>query len=346
MKKQIFLFFFSTITFSSIHLIAQTSWYTAGNLLTANGVLGSNNNFGLYFKTNNKNVGALTPAGNWGIGTTTPLSRLHVVNSSLGIVYPNANSPLVVENNANNYISVLAPAANERGILFGDPADPSDGGIIYNGANNELQFRTNGNITRMILKQDGKLGIGTLTPAYLLDVAGRMRIQAGGGTAGVWFSNAANTSDVAFAGMVNDSYVGLFGGGSGWGFLMNVSNGNTGIGTASPAYKLDVCGTIRSKEILVQTGWCDYVFEKDYKLLPLSDVEKFIKTYRHLPDVTPGSEIETNGLEVGKVSSEMIRKIEELTLYIIEQEKAINDLKEQNQKLETKMNSLIKKGGK
>lgn len=123
-------------------------------------------------------------------------------------------------------------------------------------------------------------------------------------------------------------------------------NGNVGIGTTTPVYKFDVCGNIRGKEVRVETGWCDYVFGDDYKLRSLKDVEDFIKTNKHLPDVTPGNEIETNGLEVGKTSAQMIRKIEELTLYVIEQEKAINNLKAHNERLEAAINLLIEKGGK
>ncbi len=105
------------------------------------------------------------------------------------------------------------------------------------------------------------------------------------------------------------------------------NNGNVGIGTNANLYKLDVCGTMRAKEVRVATGWCDYVFADDYKLPALSDVEAFIKTNKHLPDVTPGSVIEGEGLEVGKTSAQMIKKIEELTLYVIELQKQVNELK-------------------
>ncbi len=111
-------------------------------------------------------------------------------------------------------------------------------------------------------------------------------------------------------------------------------------------YQLAVNGSVRAKEIRVETGWADYVFADDYKLRSLKEVEDFIKTNKHLPDVTAGNEIETNGLEVGKTSAQMIRKIEELTLYMIEQDKALKALQMQNTRLESAIISLTQKGGK
>lgn len=102
---------------------------------------------------------------------------------------------------------------------------------------------------------------------------------------------------------------------------------NVGIGTANPNYKLDVCGIIRGKEVRVEAGWCDYVFADDYKLPSLKYVETFIKENKHLPDVTPGAVIENEGLELGKTSAQMIKKIEELTLYVIELQKQVDELK-------------------
>jgi hypothetical protein len=109
--------------------------------------------------------------------------------------------------------------------------------------------------------------------------------------------------------------------------MVNGTTNNVGIGTNNPAYRLDVCGTIRAKEVRVSTGWCDYVFSDDYKLRSLGEVEQFIKTNKHLPDVTAGNQIETEGLEVGKVSAQMIKKIEELTLYVIDLQKQIDEIK-------------------
>ena len=69
---------------------------------------------------------------------------------------------------------------------------------------------------------------------------------------------------------------------------------------------------------MVAAKWWDDVFKSEYNLRPLEEVKAFIAANKHLPDVTPGLVIETEGLEVGKASSQMIRKIEELTLYMIQ----------------------------
>lgn len=109
-------------------------------------------------------------SGNTGIGTATPQNKLHVSKgSSGGVGYYDA--PLLVENSTHSYVNILAPDANETGILFGRPNFGSpggnvDGGIIYNSASTlkGLQFRTNGNIVQMVLTDKGKLGLGTAFP--------------------------------------------------------------------------------------------------------------------------------------------------------------------------------------
>jgi hypothetical protein len=110
-------------------------------------------------------VNGLYVAGRLGVGTSVPERKLHVFNGSAGAVVANVNAPLVVENSTHSYINVLAPAASERGILFGDPGNAQDGGIVYIGSNNSMHFRTNGNVTRMTLSSTGNLDItgGTLS---------------------------------------------------------------------------------------------------------------------------------------------------------------------------------------
>lgn len=106
-----------------------------------------------------------------------------------------------------------------------------------------------------------------------------------------------------------------------------LQNGNVGIGTTNPTYKLSVNGNIRSKEVVVESGWADYVFKEDYSLKPLSQVEAFIKANGHLPNIPSAGEIELNGLSLGDTQKRMMEKIEELTLYVIELEKKIEELK-------------------
>jgi hypothetical protein len=108
--------------------------------------------------------------------------------------------------------------------------------------------------------------------------------------------------------------------------MVIMDNGNVGIGTINPTHKLSVNGGIRAKEIRVNTGWADYVFEPTYKLKPLATVEQFIKDHGHLPDIPAASIIQAEGLDVGELQTKMMAKIEELTLYLIEANKKIEKL--------------------
>ena len=109
--------------------------------------------------------------------------------------------------------------------------------------------------------------------------------------------------------------------------------GNFGIGTTTPHYKLDVNGTIRAREIKINlNSGADFVFEDDYNLRPIEEVYSFIKENKHLPEIPSAAEMVSNGLEMGEFQIKLLQKIEELTLYIIEQQKEINLLKEIIQK--------------
>ena len=110
-------------------------------------------------------------------------------------------------------------------------------------------------------------------------------------------------------------------------FYVN-NNGNVGIGTTKPTHKLAVNGIIRAKEVIVETGWSDYVFEEDYVLAPLSEVEAHIEENGHLPGIPSASEIEANGAKLSELVTLQMAKIEELTLYLIEKEKQLDSANE------------------
>ncbi len=116
-----------------------------------------------------------------------------------------------------------------------------------------------------------------------------------------------------------------------------------GTNTIDPNFKLSVNGSIRAKEIKVETGWADYVFDKDYVLKPLKEVEDYINQNKHLPDVPSTAEVEKNGIKVGETEALLMKKVEELTLYLIEKDKEISNQKEVTQKLIWRIESLESK---
>lgn len=116
---------------------------------------------------------------------------------------------------------------------------------------------------------------------------------------------------------------------------INYSTGKVGIGTTNLGnYELSVNGEIRAKEIKVETGWADYVFLKNYNLPTLQEVEKHIEDNGHLINIPSAAEVEANGIELGEMNKLLLEKIEELTLYIIQQEKAQKQLESRLVQLE------------
>jgi len=115
-----------------------------------------------------------------------------------------------------------------------------------------------------------------------------------------------------------------------------LSNGKVLIkGTVVPDEDADLAvnGNIFARKLKVtQGGWADYVFDSSYRLRPLKEVEAFIAENKHLPDVPSAKEVEKNGLNVGDQHAVLLRKVEELTLYIIEQQKEIEKLKSKLEK--------------
>ena len=182
-----------------------------------------------------------------------------------------------------------------------------------------------------IYYNQGKVGIGTNEPDQLLHVKSSqsdVSIQVettGNNVAGIELKTDSNSDwQIAAGGSAaarqNDFYV--YDRGSNLSRLLIDENGNVGIGTDNPGNKLEVNGTIRTKKVKVEaTNWPDYVFAESYKLQTLSEVEAFIQKNQHLPEVPSVKEVGREGLDLGAMDATLLKKVEELTLYLIEQNK-------------------------
>jgi hypothetical protein len=240
-------------------------------------------------------------AQNVGVGTLTPAEKLTVRQDGIGISQEDGTG-----------------ATKVGFYTFGAFA------YVQTHTNNNLLFSTNNGSIQMTLTTAGNVGIGATAPNARLSVTRGSSATAFDGTAA--FAGTTHISHFNY-GTAEDTYI-RGGKDNARVFLADNTGGAVGIGTYTTAgYKLAVGGNIRSKEVVVETGWADFVFAKEYKLPNLFEVEKFIKLNNHLPNIPSAAEIQTNGLKVGEVQTKMMQKIEELTLYIIEMKKEIEALK-------------------
>lgn len=111
-----------------------------------------------------------------------------------------------------------------------------------------------------------------------------------------------------------------------------LTDSNIGIGTnlfadGSDSYRLSVNGAVRAHRVKVYTTWADFVFEKEYQLPTLKEVEKHIQEKGHLKDIPSAKEVEQNGIELGEMNKLLLQKVEELTLYLIEMNKELEEVK-------------------
>ncbi len=95
-------------------------------------------------------------------------------------------------------------------------------------------------------------------------------------------------------------------------------------------YKLVVKGFAHFCRVVVKSpGWCDYVFDDDFALMPLDSLEQFVKLNKHLPDIPTETEVTKNGIDIGDMNQKLLKKVEELTLYIISLQKQMNRQQEE-----------------
>lgn len=120
-----------------------------------------------------------------------------------------------------------------------------------------------------------------------------------------------------------------------------VLSGDLTVGTTASQKQLNVNGNIKARRIKVsQTEWPDYVFDDSYSLPSLPSVEKFIRENKHLPGIPSADSVLTHGLDIGEQQAGLLKKVEELTLYIIEQKKEIDRERSRNEMLEKRLKAV------
>jgi hypothetical protein len=226
------------------------------------------------------------------------------------------------------------------------------------------KFTTANTIGNSIIYENGSnIGVGTTSPA------GKFTVATSGNGDGIWVVGSASTNVALLNNVTTGSWNPLSQAGDNlllwkgtaidstnagglviapWSNSNNgiriSSTGNVGIGTvktADAAYKLFVELGIRTRKIKVdQATWADYVFDNDYNLPTLAEVEKYIRKHKHLPDIPSAQEVEKDGLNLGDNQALLLKKIEELTLYLIEQNKKLEEQMKENQEQQKRINQL------
>lgn len=211
--------------------------------------------------------------------------------------------------------------------------------------------------SRVILETEGKVGINTPTPSASLDVQSKYDPNNFAGLkmfyAGTW-DNVNYASSFRFLDIASTEG-GKILQANGYGVGVGIDpppyasadklyvNGNVGIGTtATHGYKLAVAGSViaESIKVKVQSAWPDYVFSPHAELPSLKFIETFISDKGHLPEVPSARQVSSEGIDVGEMNAKLLKKIEELTLYLIKQNKDIEHLKSSNQRLTEDVQTL------
>ena len=248
----------------------------------------------------------ITQNGNVGIGTTNPQAMLDV--NGAAIVSGPAGVTLTLKKSANNIPAMAFQGANQVVVIEGG----DDYLTAYLGGARRFSILSNGN-----------LGIGTNNPLSKLDVNGNINMPDGYNL--TWGGNYG--PDIPTIASSINAGINFYPSGSTLGSAVHINrNGNLVVGKttqSNSSYKLDVNGKARVSEIVVNTTGADFVFDEDYKLRSLSEVEAFIKEYKHLPEIPTAKQMVNNGVNLGELNIKLLQKVEELTLHLIEKDKEL-----------------------
>jgi hypothetical protein len=225
------------------------------------------------------------------------------------------------------------------GVRFSSDIDRGVVGLQIQTANSASSLSELNYITRLSITNTGFIGIGGAP----IDNR-KVMIYGSDNTPSGIALDVKNLGGEDILSCNNDASVNI-----GYSSTLNVlRNGNVGIGTTDPQAKLHVNGdlrvdgqiyhrgTLKSQEIKVEIPngtWKDYVFHPSYKLKSLTEVEQYIQTNGHLPEIPSTKEVEQNGVNVGEMQAKLLQKVEELTLYVIELKKENEEIKKELKKI-------------
>jgi hypothetical protein len=238
-----------------------------------------------------------------------------------------------------------------------------------------------GALAQIHVKNPGNVGIGNTTPTTKLDISGQnvfqQRIASSGTFAGLYMKSGTATRQLGLH-FGSDGCCGVgsntlrFGRydlngnelGNGWqanvvifdldgpdASLLVDESGNVGIGVFNPGYKLHVNGQVRASSFVADGNtWADFVFDSSYQLPSLAEVKNYINQHHHLPEVPSAEKVKKDGVNLNDNQVLLLKKIEELTLYVIEQnekqqlfEKELKAIREENAALKTEVKELKNK---
>jgi hypothetical protein len=198
------------------------------------------------------------------------------------------------------------------------------------------------NATNIYNTNTGNVGIGTTNPTRLLDIvssSGVGPLKVSGPAGSLLIDNVGSGESYYQANSFHQ-----FQGTSGAPILTMLGGGNVGIGTTSPDEKLTVNGTIHAKEVMVDVSIPvpDYVFDGDYKLTDLDALKIYITKNHHLPDVPSATQMEKEGINLSVMNTTLLKKVEELTLYLIQKDEQLKEQEKVNQLHQEQIDELKK----
>ncbi|HET9570968.1 MAG TPA: hypothetical protein VFP20_06135 [Bacteroidales bacterium] len=320
----------------------------------------------------------ITQTGNVGIGTTAPSSMLQVAASSgnglrIGRIGDAGNLAVAIDSLAASYnldfsgyrdIVLDQIGARIAALRFNkcyvNNALVQNTGLAFYTNPTGLYESTTGLVEQMRIMPNGNLGIGSRNPQYKLDVRGNLYINSGNDDNHIYWGSHSMAMGTPPDDYANNIFA-LKPGGSTQGELYSrfsmyhsynrdtteervrisssdfsfFNGGFVGIGIKTPQYLLDVAGAIRAKEVIVTVnGFPDFVFEKNYNLLKLQDVDNYIQLNGHLPNIPSAKEVNKNGINMADLQVKLLQKVEELTLYAIEQQKLVCEQQKRIEQLE------------